>query len=396
MKNIRKIISLILAFVIFVVGCGQKQLQTQEADVSLNQISVTEESIVVDLNEELGDADLDFDSLDDEELLQYVEDKVYEELSLSLDSDDYIIEDISAVYISKEYLEELAYNSQENIFYGYRLSDVDAVFDGDKYVFTCSEDGETIVTEYVIYEDTFEQILKNVAIGAGVIIICVTVTIVAGAAGATTVSAVFAASAKTGTVVALSSGAISGASTAVITGIETHDVNKTLKEAALAASEDFKWGAITGVVTGGASKAIQLNRAGKAISGIPKPRESELYVLEQTGGEEQVSFLAGERVAQSEAGATRPDIVIQKANGAVEAIEVKNYDLSRAQNRSNLLHELKRQVGDRIVNLPNGSTQKIYLDTRGRGYSKQFKKEVKKYLQDGLSDIYPNIPIVIL
>lgn len=65
----------------------------------------------------------DFQGLDDPALLQYVEDNLYATLEGEFASDDYIIEDITAVYKSKEYMEELAYNSQENIFFGHTLAE---------------------------------------------------------------------------------------------------------------------------------------------------------------------------------------------------------------------------------------------------------------------------------
>ena len=85
----------------------------------------------------------DFQGLDDPALLRYVQDDVYDELVDSLDSDEYFVENVSAVYVSKEYLEELAFNSQSNIFFGYTLEELDEQFQGTRYVFTMAEDGGT-------------------------------------------------------------------------------------------------------------------------------------------------------------------------------------------------------------------------------------------------------------
>lgn len=98
--------------------------------------------------------------------------------------------------------------------------------------------------------------LKNVAIGTGVILVCVTVSLVTGGLGAPAVSMIFAASAKTGTVMALSGGAMGGISAGIVTGVQTGDMEQALKAAALAGSEGYKWGAITGVISGGASEAM--------------------------------------------------------------------------------------------------------------------------------------------
>ena len=168
--------------------------------------------------------------------------------------------------MSSDVLEEVAYNSQENIYFGYTLSELDSYFQGTRYVFTLGDDGQTVVTEFQKYDDTYDQILKNVAIGTGVILVCVTVSIVTYGAGAPAVSMIFAASAKTGTIMALSSGVFSGVSAGVVKGIETGDLNESMKAAALAGSEGFKWGAISGTIAGGAGEAIALK--GATLNGL--------------------------------------------------------------------------------------------------------------------------------
>lgn len=210
----------------------------------------------------------EFANLDDVDLLTYVEDQVYTNLVHELDNEAYFVENVSAVYISKEYLEEVAYNSQENIYFGFTLSELDAVFEGTRYVFTLGEDGQTIVTEFQKYDDTYEQILKNIAIGTGVILVCVTVSVVTAGAGAPAVSLIFAASAKTGTVMALSSGLFSGVTAGVVTGIETGDFDEAMKAAALAGSDGFKWGAFSGVIAGGATETVKYANAMKALKGV--------------------------------------------------------------------------------------------------------------------------------
>ena len=208
----------------------------------------------------------EFSGLDDATLLPYLEDRVYLELVTTLNNEGYFVENVSAIYISKEYLEEIAYNSQENIYFGYTLSELDSYFQGTRYVFTLGDDGQTIVTEFQKYDDTYDQILKNVAIGTGVILICVTVSIVTYGAGAPAVSMIFASSAKTGTIMALSSGVFSGVSAGIVKGIETGDFDESMKAAALAGSEGFKWGAISGSIAEGAGEAIALK--GATLNGL--------------------------------------------------------------------------------------------------------------------------------
>ena len=166
-----------------------------------------------------------------------------------------LITELIARYISKEYLDELAYNSQENIYFGYKLSELDEAFQGQKYIFTLGDNGQTDVQPFEEYDDTFDKVIRNVAIGTGVILLCVTVSVVTGGLGAPAASMIFAASAKSATVFALSSGVISGVSAGVVEGLQTHDFDKAVKAAALHGSEGFMWGAITGAITGGISEA---------------------------------------------------------------------------------------------------------------------------------------------
>ena len=202
-----------------------------------------------------------FSGMNDPNLLRYTEDTIYESLVTALDSEEYFVENVSAIYISQEYIDELAYNSQANIYFGYTLQDLAEQFQGKKYVFTLGDDGTTIVTEFEDYDDTYDRALKNVAIGTGVILVCVTVSVVTGGLGAPAVSMIFAASAKTGTIMALSGGAMGGISAGIVTGMQTGNMDEALKAAALAGSEGYKWGAISGAVSGGIGQTIALKGA---------------------------------------------------------------------------------------------------------------------------------------
>ena len=220
-----------------------------------------------------------FSSLGDAALLTYLEDTVYTELVAELDSEMYFVENVSAIYISKEYLEEIAYNSQENIYFGYTLSEFDAYFINTRYVFTLGEDGQTTVKAFEAYDDTYDQILRNVAIGSGVILLCVTVSVVTGGAGAPAVSMIFAASAKTGAIMGLSSGLFSGVAAGVVTGLETNNFDEAMKAAALAGSEGFKWGAISGSISGGVGEAIALK--GATLNGLTM---NEAAIIQKESG----------------------------------------------------------------------------------------------------------------
>lgn len=199
-----------------------------------------------------------FTGLSDPLLLNYMEDAVYQELVTTLDSDSLFVENIQAVYISEEYLTELSANSRENLYFGYTLSELDAVFEGEKYLFTLGQDGRTTVQAFQEVRDTYGEVVRNLSVGGGVILLCVTVSVVSGAAGATAVSVIFAASAKTGTAMAMSSGVFSGVTAGVVSYLDTGDMDAALEQAALSGSEGFKWGAFSGVITGGVSEASGL------------------------------------------------------------------------------------------------------------------------------------------
>ncbi|MBQ8524786.1 MAG: hypothetical protein IJ457_09210 [Clostridia bacterium] len=248
----RRIIALILACAIL-IGCSATNNKLESDNTTQAQTTKSEEYLI------------EFESLSDTELLSYIEDNVYSELVSGLNSEKYLVENISSVYISKEYLEEVAYNTQENIFFGFTLAEVEAAFEGKRYVFTLGDDGKTTVTEFVEYVDPFQQILKNVAIGTGVILLSVTVSLLT-ANSAPAVSVIFAVSAKSGTVAALSSGTLGGLSAGIIEGVKTGDFDKALSTAMIEGSEAFKWGAISGVISGGLGETIALK--GATLNGL--------------------------------------------------------------------------------------------------------------------------------
>ena len=374
----RRYIALLLSFVLLLTSfsaCGSSKKEQNQ-----------------DLEPYQGKEEADFANLSDDALHRYVERTVYTNLVEKLDSSEYFVENVSTVYISKEYLEELEYNSKENIYFGYTLSEINAQFEGTRYVFTLGEDGNTVVQAFQNYDDTYDQIIKNVAVGTGVILVCVTVSVISGGVGANTVSVVFAASAKTGTSFALSSSVFSAVTSGLVTQFQTGDAEQALKNAALTASEGFMWGAIGGSIAGGTEKALTLYKDFKTV---PTFRESELRALEKYGGVEQISYFEGKEVPSVTQNATRPDIV-RYNDGILEAVEVKNYNLNNEVNRNALYNKLKSQVSERVTNLPAGSTQRIVLDVKGRGYSDDFLQSVIQNIRVKCADVYPNIPIDIM
>ena len=271
----KRLIALILSFALLLSGCAPAQMNQEPTD---NTTAPTTElpaqtTVWVDTVPE-------YNALDDADLLNHLEGLVYRETVSSLNSTEYVVENISAVYISKEYLEEVAFNSRSNIYFGYTLAELDELFQGPRYVFTLGSDGQTTVQELQEIEDTStETMLKNVAIGTGVILVCVTISAVSAGAGAPAVSVIFAASAKTGTLMALTSGGFGAISAGIVRGIQTGDFNEAMEAAALAGSEGFKWGAISGAISGGTQEAFALKAATR--SGLTM---NEAAIIQQESG----------------------------------------------------------------------------------------------------------------
>ena len=252
----KRLIALFLSLTMILTGCSKPQAKNPASESTTNTVSAPAEWVEV-LPE--------FDSLSDENLLLEVENLVYRETVEALDSEEYVVENVSAVYLSKEYLEEAAFNSQSNVYFGYTLAELDEIFQGTRYIFTLGDDGTTAVQELQVVDDhTAETMLRNIAIGTGVILVCVTVSVVSAGAGAPAVSVIFAASATTAKTMAISSAAFGGISAGVVRGIETGDFDEAMEAAALGTTEGFKWGAVSGAVIGGGNEAFLLKSATKS------------------------------------------------------------------------------------------------------------------------------------
>lgn len=269
----KRFIATVLMMSLLITGCSSGVAIESGEDVAesdITEINGIEEAEIQLSNLRSSDyldieaEELNFSSMSDPDLIPYLESSVYCQLIDELDDDMYI-ENVSAVYISQEYIDELSYNSQSNIFFGYTLQELDEQFQGERYVFTV-ENGETVVQPMEEYDDTYDQIIRNVAIGSGVILVCVTVSVVTAGAGAPAASMIFAVAAQSGTVMGLSSGAISGAAAGLTTGITTGDWDQALTDGALAASEGFAIGAVCGSIMGGAGEAIGLH--GATLNGL--------------------------------------------------------------------------------------------------------------------------------
>lgn len=225
----------------------------------------------------------EYASLDDAELVESLKEGVYDSLVAELDSDEYLVEEVEVAYVSQEYVEELSYNSLGNVFFGYSLEDVVEHFGDTPYVFT-AQDGQTVVREFVGYDETWDEVVRNVAMGTGVIVVLATVAVVAPVVGAPqAVTAVFTFATKGAVVGAAIEAPVSGALAGIATGVETGDADEAIRSAALAASEGYRSGAIIGAATGGLTELAWLrdaSRGGLTMSQAATVQMESRYPLE--------------------------------------------------------------------------------------------------------------------
>ena len=159
----RKILAILLSVLMVVMsGCS--------SDSDTADSSQKAKSGIPSIEEQLGinESDIKFDNLSDPDLRRYVEDTIYSDLVYRLADEGYYVENVEARYVSKEYMEELEYNSKTNIYFGFTLDDLLKQFGDEKYIFSLGDDGTTVVKEFQNYDDTYEKAIKNVVIGSGV------------------------------------------------------------------------------------------------------------------------------------------------------------------------------------------------------------------------------------
>ena len=151
----KRLLSLILCATLLTTifsGCAKPHAENTAPDTIVTIVSPTEQQA------EIRDASVSetiptFTCLSDPNLLTYVEDTVYAQLIEELDSAEYFVENVDATFISEEYLSELSYNSQSNIYFGYTLAELNTLFHGDRYVFTLGDDGQTTVRKMAVLKD---------------------------------------------------------------------------------------------------------------------------------------------------------------------------------------------------------------------------------------------------
>ena len=292
----KRIVAIFLSLGIFITGCGVKTDENADESTKNNVI----------LEQEYEDDVPEFKGLEDEDLLGYVRDEVYADLVDNIDPTLYYVENVETSYVSKEYLDEIEFNSQSNIFFGMSLDEINEKMQGEKYVFTIDEQGKTIVEEMQELTDTTnEQMMKKVAIGTGVILVAVSVAAltqnpaVALTAGKSIkmVYLVSSSAAKTGIQFAGASAIVGGLSSGILEAYQTNDLEKAMKSSLVGMGEGFMTGAIVGTVSGGIEGII---------GSVKKLKDFETIKYFKEGTEQAEKYSEGIKFTKHENGEYYP------------------------------------------------------------------------------------------
>lgn len=157
---------------------------------------------------------------------------------------------VKSMYWSQEYIDEVTYNSLKNDYFGFEYDEICMAMGETNWCFTV-ENGQTVVIEVPEQSNMIAQLIKKVAIGTGVIVVCAVVSVVSGGIGAAPVACFFAGAAKGALAGAISGGLMGSAVGGLIQGFTTHSMEGAIKGAVDGFGDGFMWGAITGALTGG-------------------------------------------------------------------------------------------------------------------------------------------------
>ena len=232
MRN--KALAILLSCLLVLDGCGAPVQTSTSAETSASQ----EAALTVDDNQKISDASF----------VQNLQDDVYklivDDLDESGNSKDYEVQEVKAVYLSKEYIEQHSFNSKETKFFGSTLGELEARFGDQKYVFDIDENGKTVCHAVDDFDDTFDQVTKVALVGTGVILISVTIVCVTGGAP---VTALVACTGPTAGAITANQAhiALMAASTAVAI-FDNGDVGEAAKDIAFDTGSDFIMQAIGG------------------------------------------------------------------------------------------------------------------------------------------------------
>lgn len=230
-----KAIAIPLCLALALQGCGVPAQTGNDAAPAASQES--EQSVTSD-DQKMSDADF----------VKKLEDSIYQLIVDDLDENDnrkdLQVQDVKAVYLSKEYLEQYTYNTKETKFFGSTLGELEKRFDKQKYVFDIDENGKTTCHAVGDFDNTFDEVTQAALLGSGVILISVTIVCVTGGAPVTALVACTANSAPAITANQAHLALLAASSAVAI--FDDGDVGDAAKDIAFDTGSDFVMQAIGG------------------------------------------------------------------------------------------------------------------------------------------------------
>lgn len=190
--------------------------------------------------------------ISDASFVQTLQDSVYDLIVDDLDESgnekQIEVQEVKAVYLSKEYIEQYSFNSKETKFFGTTLAELEAKFGNQKYVFDIDENGKTVCHAVDDFDNTFEEVSKVALIGGGVILLSVTLVCATGGAPVTALVACTGPSA--GAITANQAQLALLAASSAIAIFDNGDVGGAAKDIAFDTGSDFIMQAISGTTLG--------------------------------------------------------------------------------------------------------------------------------------------------
>lgn len=230
-----KAISIPLCLALVLQGCGVPAQTGNGSGPATPQESAQP---VADNDQKMSDADF----------VKKLEDAIYQLIVKDLDENgnrkDLQVQDVKAVYLSKEYLEQYAYNTKETKFFGTTLGELEKKFDKQKYVFDIDENGKTVSHAVDDFDNTFDEVTQAALLGTGAILISVTIVCATGGAPVTALVACTANSAPAITANQAHLALLAASSAIAI--FDDGDVGNAAKDIAFDTGSDFVMQAIGG------------------------------------------------------------------------------------------------------------------------------------------------------
>ena len=252
MKRALSIVLVLSLIFSCLAGCGK----TSDTSAVNQKPQQTDNGANTSQEQSPPETEVHYTGLDDPELLQYVKNTVYAELLEAFPSEEYVVDDVSVTFVSKEYIEELSYNSKSNLFFGYTLKELDEQFQGTRYVFTLGENGETVVQQFQAYDDTYEKAVKDAVVAAAgvILVICTLTHYLPGVAQ--TIRVVLTESATNPMILAEKTEDVGSTIYHIVKCVENQEIDPSLMVYLLKGNEALKWVAAAGFVVEGVSKIV--------------------------------------------------------------------------------------------------------------------------------------------